>query len=272
MAAEEKDYVLGTHDEEIARLGLQHAVWRPHATAAWRAAGFTAGHRVLDLGCGPGWGTLDLADIVGPRGQVIAVDRSRRFLGALERAAHARERTWIETHEQDLSTGPLPARDLDGVWARWVFAFVSGSRDLLARAVDALAPGGTIVIHEYVDYRAWRLSPRSAAFEEFVAEVMASWRAGGGEPDVGLDLPGWLEELGAPVRSLVPITGAPRVRDHAWQWPSAFVATGIDRLVELGRIDAAKGRAFREAYERFAATPHAFQVLPTVLEIIATKR
>ena len=32
------DYVLGTHDEEIARLGVQHAAWRADALAAWRTA------------------------------------------------------------------------------------------------------------------------------------------------------------------------------------------------------------------------------------------
>ena len=33
---------------------------------------------------------------------------------------------------------------------------------------------------------------RSAEFEAFVRAVMESWRANGGEPDVGLDLPRWL--------------------------------------------------------------------------------
>ena len=86
----ERDYVLGTHDEEIARLGLQHAVWRPRASDAWRRAGFTSGQTLIDLGCGPGFATLDLAEIVGPHGRVLAIDRSRRFLDALEAAACGR--------------------------------------------------------------------------------------------------------------------------------------------------------------------------------------
>ena len=39
----ETDYVLGTHDDEIARLGLQHRVWRDAVTAAWQRAGITEG-------------------------------------------------------------------------------------------------------------------------------------------------------------------------------------------------------------------------------------
>src|SRR2546428_12890176 len=83
-ATAERDYVLGTHDDEVARLGLQHRVWRPRALDAWRRAGFTAGQTLLDLGCGPGHATIDLAEIAGPTGRVIAIDRSKRFLDTLE--------------------------------------------------------------------------------------------------------------------------------------------------------------------------------------------
>src|SRR5437667_409272 len=64
----ERDYVLGTHDEEIARLGLQHRVWRPVVLECWQKAGITVGSRVLDVGAGPGYATVDLAEIVGQSG------------------------------------------------------------------------------------------------------------------------------------------------------------------------------------------------------------
>ena len=83
----ERDYVLGTHDEELLRLGLQHRVWRPRALDAWRRAGFTVGQTLIDVGCGPGYAAVDLAEIVGPSGRIIALDRSQRFLAALQRLA-----------------------------------------------------------------------------------------------------------------------------------------------------------------------------------------
>ena len=54
MAVKERNYLLGTHDEEIARLGLQHRVWRPRVLDAWRRAGITHGSTVVDAGAGPG--------------------------------------------------------------------------------------------------------------------------------------------------------------------------------------------------------------------------
>jgi len=75
----EDQYVLGTHDEEIQRLGVQHRAWRPSVFAAWQAAGIREGHSILDVGSGPGYAALDLGETVGPRGLVIAIDKSERF-------------------------------------------------------------------------------------------------------------------------------------------------------------------------------------------------
>lgn len=268
----ERDYVLGTNDEEIARLGMQHRVWRPRALDAWRRAGFTVGQTILDVGCGPGWAAIDLAGIVGKSGRVVSVDRSRRFLDALESERARRALMQIESHEIDLDTGELPEVDADGAWARWIFAFVNRPRDLLARVAERLKRGATIVLHEYFDYRTWRVSPRSPAIEEFVRVVMESWRESGGEPDVALDLPRWLAEMGFETRTLHPIVDVVAVTDFVCEWPKAFVDVGVRRLVELGHLSREQARAVAEAFLACEATPHSLLVTPAVLEIIAVRR
>lgn len=268
----ERDYVLGTHDEEIARLGLQHRVWRPRASDAWRRAGFTTGQSLLDVGCGPGYATADLAGIVGPGGRAVGVDRSRRFLDAARERASALGLEHAEFHELDLDEQPLPVTGLDGAWSRWVYAFVRDPRALLARVAAALRPGGTMVLHEYVDYRAWRLSPAAPEFEWFVDQVMVSWRESGGEPDIGMDLPRWLVELGFELRESRPLIEVTRPGDFVWQWPNAFVEVGLARLVNLGRVDHARAEGVRRAFRESQASPGAFQLTPTVIELIAIKR
>ena len=101
---------------------------------------------------------------------------------------------------------------------------------------------------------------------------MGSWREHGGEPDIAIDLPRWLEELGFEVSELRPWVEVARPNDFVAQWPDAFVDVGVQRLVDLGRIDAARAKAIRDAYRESQSTPGAFQLTPTVLEIIATKR
>ncbi len=268
----DRDYVLGTHDEEIARLGLQHRVWRPRALDAWRRAGFTVGQALLDVGCGPGYAAVDLAEIVGPSGRVVAVDRSRRFLDALEAMRLRLGLDHIRTVELDLDEPDFPAVAADGAWARWVFAFVKRPRDLLARVAAALKPGAALVLHEYLDYGAWRVAPRSAEFEEFVRVVIESWRASGGEPDVGLELPAWLAELGFETRELRPIVDVVPASSFVWQWPKAFIAVGLRRLVDLGQLTEERARAIEREFARVEAAPHTLMITPVVLEVIAARR
>src|SRR5437660_12837206 len=130
--ATERDYVLGTHDEEIARLGLQHRVWRPVALESWQKAGITVGSRVLDVGAGPGYATVDLAEIVGPTGEVVALERSSKFVRAMEEACRARSLTNVKIHELDLMTDDLPKGDYDFYWCRWVVSF-GNDRSLLVK-------------------------------------------------------------------------------------------------------------------------------------------
>lgn len=268
---DDRDYVLGTHDAEIERLALQHRVWRPRTLDGWRRAGFTIGQTILDVGCGPGYATLDLAEIVGSDGRVIAMDRSRRFLDTLEAARSERGLDQISVHEIDLGEGPLPSVQADGAWCRWILAFLERPRDLLRRVRDVLRPGAAFVIYEYFDYATWRLAPRSPELEEFVAAVIASWRASGGEPDIALELPRWLEELGFRLVSLHPIVDVVTPSNFVWHWPKSFIATGTRRLVELGDLTPERASAIRKAFAAAEKAPHTRMITPAVLETIAIR-
>src|ERR1051326_8530627 len=105
--SEESAYVLGTNDEELERLGLQHRVWRPVVLDCWRRAGITFGSRVVDVGAGPGYATIDLAELVGSTGEILAVERSARFLDFAKQACAARRLSNVRFLEADLMEEPL---------------------------------------------------------------------------------------------------------------------------------------------------------------------
>lgn len=268
----EKDYILGTHDEEIVRLGLQHKVWRPKMLDAWRRAGITIGQMILDVGCGPGYASLDLAEIVGSSGKVFAIDRSHRFLDALESTRKQRGLENISTVELDLDEGELPSVGADAAWCRWVFAFVKHPRELLARIGKALKPGGVVVIHEYFDYHTWQFAPRSPEHEEFVRLVMQSWRETGGEPDIGLSLPSWLKDLGFELKTLNPIIEIFPKTSYWWQWPKSFIDVGLRRMVDLGLLTKDRARAIKDDFAAREAQVGTLMITPAVLEIIAVRR
>lgn len=266
-----KDYVLGTHDEEIQRLGLQHRAWRRLAQDAWRSAGIGAAQTVLDVGCGPGYASLDLADLVGLEGRVVAIDKSERFLRALDTACSLRGIRNITAHQADLDAGEFPTLVADRAWCRWVLAFVKHPRAILERIAAVLAPDGGIVLHEYFDYSTWRAAPCCPELEEFVSAVMDSWRDTGGEPDIALRLPQWLEELGFEVRSTRPIVDVVQPGHRSWTWLATFLEVGRRRLVELGYLTPDRAETIRQAFTALQATPGARMITPGLLEIIASR-
>ena len=267
----ERDYVLGTHDDEVNRLGLQHRAWRPRVLDAWARARIGEGASVIDFGAGPGFATIDLAEIVGPGGAVHALERSQRFLGVLKARAAGQGLRNIQAYEVDVAADALPVGGADAAWVRWVFAFLAEPRAALEKLARAIKPGGALVIFEYLHYRTLGLRPRSESFDHFVDEVVANWRASGGDPDVGRSLPHWLCELGFSLESVRPHIDIVAPGDTMWRWPESFFQLHIDRLIELERIAKAEGDAMRAQFARDAAQPGARMVTPLVVEIIARK-
>ena len=272
MADDDNDYVLGTHDEELERLGLQHRVWRPRVLDAWRRAGFTLGQTIVDLGCGPGYATLDLAELVGPSGRVIALDQSQKFLSHLRGAAKQRGYRNIDVREIDLDNETLPALQADRAWCRWVIAFLTKPQRFVQQLASVVKPGGIFVSYEYFAYDSWRLLPPSAELTEFVRIVEAGWRASGGEPDIGLQLPRWLAESGFEIVDARPLVEVITPGNYVWQWPKSFVRIGADRYVELGTLTRERADEIIAAFERREREPNTMMITPGVLEITARRR
>jgi SAM-dependent methyltransferase len=260
------DYVLGTESDEIERLGLQHIIWRERMLDAFRRAGIGPGQVVVDVGAGPGWASGDLAELVGPEGRVVALERSRSFLKALE----ARGLANIEVRETDLAADDFGEGFADAAWCRWVLSFVAAPDRTIGHIAKALKPGGVAVFHEYADYASWRLMPPDPDHERFRNAVVQSWRDSGGEPDIALRLPAWLEQHGlelVEVRPHIMIVGKD---DPAWQWPASFLATGARRLAALGYVGEEEVERLATVLDR--APANARMITPLVAELIARKR
>jgi len=267
----ERDYVLGTHDEELARLGLQHRVWRPVVLDCWRKAGITVGSRVLDIGAGPGFAAIDLAEIVGPAGQVVALERSNKFVNATKEAVRARLLTNVKIHELDLMTDNFPEDEFDFSWCRWVLSFVSDPGLLVQKLGNAMRKGSMSIFHEYGHYETWRFFPRIPSQEKFREHVIATWRESGGEPDSAPGLPALLSANGFVIRSAAPLIFCVRPNDYMWQWPATFIGIYLSRLIEMGRIDQKFADQVRGDLASAEENPNALMITPLVLEIVAEK-
>ena len=265
------DYVLGTHDAEIARLGLQHRVWRPYMLDAWISARMTSGSRVIDFGAGPGFAALDAAEIVGPRGEVLAIERSHQFLEFAQREIERRGASCVRLIAGDLMRDGAGFEGFDVAWCRWVASFVMQPAKLVQRIVRSLRIGGRAAIHEYQNYATWRMIPTSLRVDDFVREVMASWRDSGGEPDIAAALIPLMQEAGLSIIELRPLVFAVRPADFMWQWPAAFIQSNSQRLVELGKVSEQWAYELQSEFAALSANPNAVLVTPMVMQIIAER-
>jgi SAM-dependent methyltransferase len=146
-------------DEQIAPMGL----------AVMDRTRVSPGERVLDVGCGCGQTTLQLAERVGPRGSVTGVDISAPMLArARERAAAAGLRN-ARFELSDAQQAKLGENAFDLVFSRFGVMFFADPKAAFANLRGSLAPGGRIAFVCWQEMKAnqWMLVPVRA-----IAQVM----------------------------------------------------------------------------------------------------
>ena len=178
--------------------GHHESVLRAHR---WRTAANSAGYllphlrpgmEVLDVGCGPGSITNDLADAVGPDGQVLGVDSSAEVI---ELARTGSPVTNARFAVQDVMDLDLPDGDFDVVHAHQVLQHLQDPVAALREMTRVARPGGLVAVRD-ADYAAMTWHPASAGLDSWQATYRAVARALGAEPDAGRRLLGWVREAG----------------------------------------------------------------------------
>jgi SAM-dependent methyltransferase len=264
----QQEYVLGTDEEELRRLGVQHPAWRAAAHDLWERAGFAPGQTLLDVGAGPGFATSDLADLVGARGRVVAIELSPRY------AAHLRSRAIpnVSVVEGDAQEPGLVADEsADGAYARWLFSFVPQPARVAAAVARALRPGAPFALQEFVSYSAMRLAPPSAALARVCQAIEEGYRRRGGDPDIGARLPEVLHGAGFVVRDVRPIARIARPGSALWLWPELLFRSFVPTLVEGGLLQPDEARSFFDEWDARSRDPESFFLGPIVLDVLAIR-
>ncbi len=265
------EYVLGTNDAELVRLGLQHRLWSREAFDLWERAGIGPGARVLDVGCGPGHATFDLAQLVTHTGRVVAVDESDRFIRYLTAQAEVRGVINVEASVQDVQALQVPERSVDFAYARWLLCFTPRPDDVVAGVARALKPGGRFLVQDYTHWQALFLSPPGEAFHEVVRATDRAWRESGGDSEIGRRLPAIFEKNGLRVESIRPLQRIARPGEPLWQWPTSFFANWVPALVARGLLTPGVHEAFMKEWDVRSHDENAFFWTPSMLEIIGRR-
>lgn len=265
------EYILGSDDEELERLRFQHGVWREHTRRLLRRAGFSRGQTLLDVGCGPGFTTLDLRELAGAEGRVVGIDSSDRMVALLRAEAARREFANVAAARQD--AGELRGiGKFDGAFARWLLCFLDEPGSVVRRIAGLLPRGGRLAVMDYFHYTAMTVQPRSAAFDRVAQAVFDSIGHTGGNLEIGRELPSLMESAGLQVESVEPICGIGRPGTGIWTWFAEFQRTYLPKVVAAGFLSQEERRDFERFWAEISSRPDAFLFPPPMIGVVGAKR
>jgi 2-polyprenyl-3-methyl-5-hydroxy-6-metoxy-1,4-benzoquinol methylase len=202
------------------------------------------GQRVLDVGCGPGSITLDMAEAVGPEGSVLGLDFSPAAIETARRAAAERGITNVRFEVADLfalrpGLPPLRGR-YDVVHAHQVLHHLADPRAAITVMAALVAPGGLLSLRE-VDYSSTAWTPPSEALSTWLATLRAFMVAEGEHPDAGLILPLLAIEAGLEPEALT-------VTSSEWFYADAAAR----RQLAAGWAERVRASSYAESARRHA--------------------
>ncbi|MFS4104692.1 class I SAM-dependent methyltransferase [Streptomyces sp. PD-S100-1] len=174
------------HHESV----LRSHTWRTAANSAAYLLGSLKPHmKVLDIGCGPGTITADLAELV-PDGHVTGVDRAPGVLEQARATAAERGLENVEFAVADVHALDWPDDTFCVVHAHQVLQHVGDPVQALREMRRVTKPGGYVAVRD-ADYAAMTWYPQVPGLEDWLDLYERVARANGGEPDAGRRLRSW---------------------------------------------------------------------------------
>jgi ubiquinone/menaquinone biosynthesis C-methylase UbiE len=190
MAHETATYTHGHHDSV-----LRSHRWRTaENSAGYLLAELTPHMRILDVGCGPGTISADLAARV-PQGEVVAVDAAAAILEQARTTAGERGVTNIHFATADVHALDFPDDSFCVVHAHQVLQHVGDPVQALREMARVCRPGGVVAARD-ADYGGMLWYPADPELDEWLALYRRVARANGGEPDAGRRLHAWARRAG----------------------------------------------------------------------------
>ncbi|WP_220182906.1 methyltransferase domain-containing protein [Sphaerisporangium album] len=179
------------HHESV----LRSHTWRTAAnSAAYLLPHLRSGMSLLDVGCGPGTITADLAELVAP-GHVTAIDAADGVVAKAREVAARRGLENVACEVGDLYRPAYPEGSFDVVHAHQVLQHVADPVGALVAMRRACGPGGLVAARDS-DYATFTWYPEVPALDEWQDLYHRVARANGGEPDAGRRLLSWARQAG----------------------------------------------------------------------------
>lgn len=210
-------YTLGSSSDELTRLQRQSDYYADLTAMAMRQAGIRTGMRVIDAGSGAGDVAFLAAELIGPAGVVLGIERSPAALASAQTSARQAGWTNVTFVEGDVEVTQLGGQ-FDALVGRFILMHTRQPIAALRNLAAQLHQGAPMLFLE-MDIPAARTKPEVPLFDQMRDLIAEAFAANGVSSTPGWDLRG------------------------------QFLAAGLPepQLFCLGRIDPAPARANCEA-------------------------
>lgn len=250
------------HHESVLR---SHQRRTAEDSAAYLLPHLSPGLSVLDIGCGPGTITADLAERVAP-GPVTAVDQAADVLDVARAETQRRDLSNVSFATADVHRLDFPDDSFDVVHAHQVLQHVADPVQALREMKRVCRPGGLVAARD-ADYAGFIWFPRLPALDVWLDLYERAARANGGEPDAGRRLLSWALEAGfddvTPTGTLWCYATADTREWWGGMWADRILrsTTGED-LLRMGLATSEHLEEISAAWRTWAAAPEGWLAVP----------
>ncbi|KAB8167714.1 methyltransferase domain-containing protein [Streptomyces sp. 3MP-14] len=257
----EAGYLHGHHDSV-----LRSHRWRTaENSAAYLLPQLRPGQALLDVGCGPGTITADLAERVAP-GPVTAIDHAEGILAEARAEAAARGLTGITFATGDAHALDFADDSFDVVHAHQVLQHLADPVRALREMRRVCRPGGVVAVRDS-DYGAMSWFPATPGLDAWRERYRRVAAASGGEPDAGRRLLSWARAAGFTEIAPSAATWCFATEDErAWWselWAERTVAsTFAERALAAGLATEAELAGTAAAWRAWGADPDGWFCVP----------
>jgi ubiquinone/menaquinone biosynthesis C-methylase UbiE len=241
---------------------LRSHQWRTaENSAGYLLASLRPGQSLLDVGCGPGTITADLADLVAP-GEVVGIDREPGIVHQADALAAARGRSNLSFATGDVYVLDFPDDSFDVVHAHQVLQHLTDPVAALVEMRRVLRPGGILAVRES-DYGAFTWAPPEPALDRWLDVYHRLTAHNGAQADAGRRLLGWVQTAGfedVTASSSTWTFADPSSR--AWwgdTWAERVLLSSFaDQAMAYGLADRDDLEALSQGWRRWAEQPDGF--------------
>jgi len=249
------------HHESVLR---SHRWRTAENSAAYLLPHLAPGMRLLDVGCGPGTITADLAARVAP-GTVTALEASPDALELARAEAAARGRANIEFVVGDAHELGFPDDAFDVVHAHQVLQHLADPVRALRELRRVCRPGGVVAVRD-ADYGGFIWYPELPGLAEWAELNARVVRGNGGEPDAGRRLLSWARAAGFPeITPTASVWCFATPEDRAWWgglWADRIRESAFARHARAHGATDADLERMAAAWREWAAAEDGWMIVP----------